>query len=96
VNQSLTVDVTAIKWNDSDPDGIDVTVIEIRNDASYGTAQASLEDGKIRRITYTPNPDFQGEDRFTYVIVDAGGLRAVGTVIIQVIAAQQETPPSAP
>jgi hypothetical protein len=92
----VTEDVTQLTWNDYDPDGTRITVLNVRDDANHGAVQTTSVDGKIRSITYIPNAGFQGEDSFTYVIVDDGGVEAVGRVIVQVVPGQQETPPSAP
>ncbi|GAA4594007.1 putative repeat protein (TIGR01451 family) [Actinoplanes octamycinicus] len=53
---------------------------------AHGSARLN-SDGSV---TYTPDPGFVGEDRFTYEIVDADGNVALGTVVVTV------PPPSSP
>ncbi|GIF11130.1 Ig-like domain-containing protein [Actinoplanes teichomyceticus] len=53
---------------------------------AHGTARLNA-DGSV---TYTPDPGFVGEDRFTYEIVDADGNVAQGTIVVTV------PPPASP
>jgi len=48
---------------------------------SHGAVDV-LADGSF---TYTPDPDFAGEDSFTYVVQNADGLQRGATVVIDVI-----------
>jgi CshA-type fibril repeat protein len=61
----VTVDVRA---NDSDPDGDPLTIIAVTQGAN-GTVVVN-PDGTV---TYTPNPDFNGTDVFTYTVADGNG-----------------------
>ncbi len=49
-------------------------------------------------VTYTPDPGFTGEDRFTYVIIDADGNTAQGTIVVTVPApaSPSPSPPATP
>ncbi|WP_347078020.1 Ig-like domain-containing protein, partial [Escherichia coli] len=47
-----------------------------------GTAVIN-QDGTF---TYTPNPDFVGEDIFDVIVTDSNGTQGVGTVIVTVLA----------
>ena len=65
--------------NDSDPDGDTLTVVEVSAPA-HGTAR--LTDAGT--VEYTPEPDFHGIDRFTYVVDDGTGETARATVEVTV------------
>ncbi|MGC9528656.1 MAG: Ig-like domain-containing protein, partial [Limnospira sp.] len=60
-----SVDVLA---NDSDPDGDNLTVIAT-TPGNFGTV--AIADNN--RVVYTPNPNFRGNDSFTYTISDPNG-----------------------
>ncbi|WP_373057481.1 HYR domain-containing protein [Zunongwangia sp. H14] len=66
--------------NDSDPDGDNLTVIQV-SEVSNGTLNLQ-PDGSF---TYTPNTGFSGTDSFTYYVTDGGGESAEATVTINVI-----------
>ena len=68
----------AVLLNDSDPDGQTLTARLLAGPAN-GTV-ALQPDG---RFSYTPRPDFNGADRFTYAASD-GSLDATATVSISV------------
>ncbi|GAA2696765.1 Ig-like domain-containing protein [Actinoplanes palleronii] len=59
---------------------------------AHGTARLN-PDGSV---TYTPDPGFAGEDRFTYEIVDADGNLATGTIVVTVVAPPASPSPSPP
>lgn len=65
--------------NDGDPDGDEIFVSEV-GDPEHGTAELD-EDGDI---IYTPDPDFEGEDTFTYTVCDSEGACADVTVTVTV------------
>ena len=69
----------AVLANDSDPDGDTLTVVEVSAPA-HGTAR--LTDAGT--VEYTPEPDFHGIDRFTYVVDDGTGETARATVEVTV------------
>jgi outer membrane protein OmpA-like peptidoglycan-associated protein len=69
------IDVLA---NDSDPDGDTLTVKSVSMPA-HGTATATASG-----VTYTPAPDYLGQDSFTYTIDDGRGGTATATVHITV------------
>ena len=68
--------------NDEDIDGnLDYgSIVVLNGGPSNGTAEVQ-EDGSI---DYTPNPDFYGEDTFTYQICDTDGLCDSATVTVTV------------
>jgi large repetitive protein len=78
--------------NDSDPDGDVLLVESIAAQPSHGTVSIEA-DGVVR---YVPLPTFTGTDSFRYAVLDAQGLRAVGTVRVGVMPAPtQNRPPDA-
>ena len=69
----------SVLGNDSDPDGDTLTVVEA-SAPTHGTAR--LTD--TGAVVYTPEPDFHGTDRFTYVVGDGSGLTAQAAVDVTV------------
>ena len=82
-SQPITIDVLS---NDNDPDGEQLTVT-IEAQPSNGSAVVN-DNGTV---TYTPNPDFSGIDRFTYTISDSRG--GTDTAIVRVVVGK---PPNNP
>ena len=74
---SVTIAVLA---NDSDPNGDTLTVVEVSTPV-HGTAVAAAAG----TVEYTPEPDFHGTDRFTYVVGDGSGLTARAAVEVTVL-----------
>ncbi|MEV4345600.1 Ig-like domain-containing protein [Actinoplanes sp. NPDC049596] len=68
----------AVTGNDTDPNSSALTLVSAGAPA-HGTA--TVVDGKIR---YTPAAGWIGTDTFTYVIKDAAGSTATGTVTVTV------------
>lgn len=64
--------------NDRDPNGDDLTVTG--GSSNNGTVTVN-DDGSI---TYTPNPDFNGEDTITYTVTDPNGNTGTSTVTVTV------------
>ena len=73
----VTIDVLA---NDSDPDGDTLTVVEV-SAPTHGTAVVA----DTGAVVYTPEPDFHGTDRFTYVVGDGSGRTARAAVEVTVL-----------
>ena len=69
----------SVLGNDSDPDGDTLTVVEA-SAPTHGTARLT-DTGEV---VYTPEPDFHGTDRFTYVVGDGSGLTARAAVDVTV------------
>jgi Ca2+-binding RTX toxin-like protein len=63
-DSSITLPVL---FNDSDPDGDDLTIIEAT--APNGTVVINPNG----TLTYTPDPDYNGPDQLTYTISDGNG-----------------------
>jgi hypothetical protein len=69
----------AIALSATDPDGDALTY-------SVGTPASGRLSGTAPALTYTPNPNFHGTDRFSYTVTDPAGLTATTTVSITVTA----------
>ena len=89
VDDSVTTDEDTpvrgnVLTNDTDPDGK-----ETIQSASVvtGPANGTLEfDGATGEFTYTPNPDYNGTDSFTYTVTDGTLTSDVATVTITITA----------
>jgi uncharacterized repeat protein (TIGR01451 family) len=69
VESGKSVDISILD-NDNDPDGVTTDlVISIIDDPLNGQVIVN-DDGTV---TYTPNPEFDGEDGFVYEICDSSG-----------------------
>ena len=66
--------------NDSDVEGDTLTVQSVTQGAS-----GSVVDNGDGTVTYTPNPDWNGVDTFTYTVTD-GALTDTATVTVTVTA----------
>ncbi|MEO6828109.1 MAG: Ig-like domain-containing protein, partial [Microbacteriaceae bacterium] len=64
-----------------DPDGDSVTVAGLATPPQLGVVLDPTANG----FTYTANADSAGTDTFTYVVEDAYGKQAIGTILIGVI-----------
>ena len=69
--------------NDTDPEGTTLTVSGVSAPMNGTVVQASSNG----LLTYTPNQDFNGTDRFTYTIVNEEGSIATAEVVVRVFAA---------
>ncbi|MFC1388691.1 MAG: retention module-containing protein, partial [gamma proteobacterium symbiont of Clathrolucina costata] len=74
---SVTVDVLP---NDSDPDGDTLTVTAVTQGANGSVAIDPVSGNPV----YTPDPDFNGTDTFTYTIDDGNGGTDTATVTVTV------------
>ena len=75
-DHAVTVDVLA---NDTDPDG-DRLLVESVSAAAHGTATVAAGG-----VLYTPEPNYHGADRFTYVVSDGNGETAEARVDVTVL-----------
>jgi lysophospholipase L1-like esterase len=76
---SLTVPAPGVLGNDSDAESQMLTAL-----LESGPANGSLQLNANGGFTYTPEPDFTGQDSFTYRASDGGLSSAITTVTIQV------------
>ncbi|MCK4294016.1 MAG: tandem-95 repeat protein [Planctomycetes bacterium] len=84
----LNVDTASgVLVNDNDPEGDDMTAV-LETDVSNGTL-ALADDGSF---TYTPAPDFVGDDSFTYQAFDCADYSDAVTVTITVNNANNDPP----
>jgi hypothetical protein len=79
-NGSLSIAVLA---NDSDPDGDTLTV------ASFTQGTSGSVTGNGSSVTYTPAPDFTGNDSFSYSVDDGFNGTATASVSVTVTAPDQ-------
>ena len=75
-DQRVVIDVLA---NDTDPDG-DSLRVESVSAPAHGMARVASRGG----VAYTPDADYHGMDRFTYVVADGHGETAAATVEVTV------------
>ncbi len=73
--------------NDEDPEG-DVLHVESVMQPAHG----AVSNGGVD-VTYTPDPDFNGNDSFTYMVSDGNGGKATATVYVLVLPSND--PPTA-
>ena len=81
-NEDIVVNIT-VTSNDTDvDDGLDLTTVTVVSGTSNGGTSVNPTTGMV---TYTPNLNFNGADRFTYSIEDTtGDTSNVATVTITV------------
>ncbi|QEY14502.1 tandem-95 repeat protein [Cellvibrio sp. KY-GH-1] len=79
VNEDDSV-VVAVRTNDTDAEGGSLAVTSVTQGANGSVVIDAVTGNPI----YTPNAGFNGSDRFTYTITDAGGATATATVNVTV------------
>ncbi|MEM1386427.1 MAG: tandem-95 repeat protein [Pseudomonadota bacterium] len=77
----LVIPVADLIANDTDPDGGTPAISGIASQPSNGTATFDATAGTL---TYTPNPDFAGQDSLTVTVSDGQGGTAQSTLAITV------------
>ena len=80
-DSAVPIDVLA---NDTDPDSGTTLIVASVTQPANGVVRIDADRGGV---TYTPNPDFNGEDTFTYTADDQSGAanaRATATVTVTV------------
>jgi hypothetical protein len=85
VDDSATTDedtsvIINVLVNDSDPDGDTLTVSSVTQ-----PGHGAVTNGTTH-VTYTPNPNFLGDDAFTYTVSDGHGSTDTATVSVTVVA----------
>ncbi|MFC2078130.1 Ig-like domain-containing protein, partial [Candidatus Bipolaricaulota bacterium] len=81
VAEDSSVEINVV-GNDSDPDGdLDITSVSVLTDPAHGTVTVDPFTGAI---TYEPDPNFNGQDTFTYEICDSQGVCDTATVTVNV------------
>ncbi|MYC00123.1 MAG: tandem-95 repeat protein [Gemmatimonadetes bacterium] len=83
-DQATTLEDEAIEIpvldNDTDIDGDRLRVQSV-SPAGHGAAVVAADGTSV---SYAPDPNYHGSDRFTYVVADAGGLADTATVEVTV------------
>ena len=86
-NEDTAVDINVVA-NDTDAEGDTLSVSAVgTGDDGPSNGTAALMSGSTTEVTYTPNPNFSGQDSFTYTVSD-GTLTGPdpGTVTVTVTA----------
>ncbi|QDS91740.1 Calx-beta domain protein [Roseimaritima multifibrata] len=78
---SIDFAIDVLANDSSNPDGFESLLITSTSAASHGTVGIAA-DGKS--LSYTPDPDFYGNDSFTYTVTDEHGGIATATVDVTV------------
>jgi hypothetical protein len=82
--------------------GVTITIDPLANDVGSAltlslTSDWSLNGGSVslvdNKITYTPNDDFEGEDKVWYIVVDALGRSNFGVITITVKGGDSDSSP---
>ncbi len=82
---SIVIDALA---NDSDPDGDPLSILSVAQ-PQHGASSITA----AQQILYVPDPDFSGDDQFSYTATDGRGGNASGTV--RVVVQEVNDPPRA-
>lgn len=85
-DQSVTISVSSVLWNASDPDGDSIDFYFVDATSSEG---GTIVDPGGATFTYTPPAGFIGVDRFTYNIKDEFGAELTGEIEVNVVEAVQ-------
>ncbi len=80
VEEDSTGNMFRVLDNDTDPDALPLSLKTISNGPGNGVA--NIRNGVL--IDYQPAAGFSGTDRFTYTVVDSGGLTATAAVVVNV------------
>lgn len=82
-DSSLPIALSTFWNNAQDPEGYPLGAPTIVVEPQHGSMQYEPAG---QYYSYTPAPNFVGQDSFTYQITDSGGATATGTVTINVVA----------
>lgn len=85
-DQTLVIDASTLLANDQDPDHGDVLAVTSVASRSHAGGRIALAGGKI---SYTPPPDYEGADWFTYTVTDLGGATVAAVVNVTVLSDYQ-------
>lgn len=87
-DQSVTITISSLLWNASDPDGDAIDFYFVDATSSEG---GTINDPGGAWFTYTPPAGFTGVDRFTYNIKDELGAELTSVIEVEVV--EFENPP---
>ncbi|MBI1375120.1 MAG: tandem-95 repeat protein, partial [Phycisphaera sp.] len=79
---TLIVSLATILSNDTDVDGDTLSVVAL----GVPTNGTAIINGGLMQIEYTPDPDFNGADSFTYTISDGNGGFDTATIDVDISA----------
>jgi hypothetical protein len=85
-DEPLVIEAPGILANDIDPEGQELAIL-IQDEPSHGSLALTGEGG----FEYTPDPDFYGEDQFTYQVSDGNSTSGLAEVTL-LVAAVNDTP----
>jgi VCBS repeat-containing protein len=74
---------TEVLANDGDPDLEPIAISALAQPARGAVSCGTLPS--TGSCTYTPNPNFNGTDSYTYTVIDPAGLTATATVTLTVV-----------
>jgi hypothetical protein len=80
-DQPVTISISALIWNASDPDGDWVSFYSVDETSSEG---GTIVDPGGATFTYTPSTGFTGVDRFTYNMKDPFLAEVTGEIEVEV------------
>ncbi len=85
-NEDTAVDINVVA-NDTDAEGDTLSVSAVgTGDDGPSNGTAALTSGSTTEVTYTPNPNFSGQDSFTYTVADGNGGTDSGKVTVTMTA----------
>lgn len=89
VDEDQSVEINVLS-NDNDPDGDALRITSVEGLTNGVATINALEN----RITYTPNPDYNGTESFLYRVTDDNGGNAVQRVNVTIDAVEDEVEPN--
>ena len=83
LDTAVAIEVLA---DDIDPEGGPLALGDLETDPAFGgmAENGTVSVGQGTEVIYTPDPGFNGIDRFSYEAVDAAGNATSGEVVVQV------------
>ena len=90
-NSSLTIPISALLTNATDPDGDPLSLVTVSALSTNG-ATVAVSAGAILYSPLSPDPNLP--DQFSYLVSDPFGDEASGPVLISVLAAPTNAPPT--
>jgi hypothetical protein len=79
-NESITISSATLLANDTDPNGLPLTITGVSNAANGSVSY----DANAKAATFTPNAGYTGPASFTYSVTDSSGATASANVSLTV------------